>query len=117
MRLRSPSPDEFRLLDFLVYEMSKFMISKEMLAKMKVADMSDGEMGSLRLFPNGSEDVGAKFGKQASACQFTDEDGIEVIASLNLDQHGNLFELDIWKTNFGKLIRIPEDMDGFRREK
>ncbi len=51
-----------------------------------------------------------KFGRRASECQFTDEDGVEVLASLNLDQDGNLYELDIWKTDFGKLIRIPAQL-------
>lgn len=40
--------------------------------------------------------------------QFTDIDGVEVIASLNVDVDGVLFELDIWKTNFEKLVKIPD---------
>ncbi len=48
------------------------------------------------------------FGKQISDFQFTDVDGVEVIASLNVDSDGNLLELDIWKTDFGKLIKLPD---------
>ena len=35
-------------------------------------------------------------------------DGVEVIASLNVDVDGVLFELDIWKTNFEKLVKLPD---------
>jgi len=69
--------------------------------------MNDDGMGSLRLYPDGSEAIDRKFGKQVSECQFIDKDRIEVIASLNLDQIGSLYELDIWKTNFEKLLQIP----------
>ena len=65
-------------------------------------------MESLYLYPRGKIITGRKFGRQISDFQFTDVDGIEVIASLNVDSDGNLFELDIWKTDFGKLIELPD---------
>jgi len=42
---------------------------------------------------------------------FTDNDGVRVIASLNMDSNGNLFEMDIWKTDFSSLINIPDKID------
>ncbi|WP_420885213.1 DUF6984 family protein, partial [Candidatus Symbiothrix dinenymphae] len=36
-----------------------------------------------------------------------DEDGVDVIASLNIDDTGDLYELDIWKTDFSPLIKLP----------
>lgn len=116
MLLRSPSPTELMLLDFLIGGADDFESSEELLGGMKVADVNDDGMGSLRLFPEGLKSPDAQFGKRASACQFTDEDGVEVIASLNLDQHGKLYELDIWKTDFGKLIQIPHNNNELRRE-
>jgi hypothetical protein len=68
--------------------------------------MDDGGMGSLLLFPNGNIVEGRKFGKQISDLQFIDSDGVEVLASLNTDVDGNLFELDIWKTDFGMLKKF-----------
>lgn len=47
-------------------------------------------------------------GRQISEFQFTDIDGVEVIASLNVDVDGVLFELDIWKTNFEKFVKLPD---------
>ena len=40
---------------------------------------------------------------------------MDVTASLNLDQRGNLYELDVSKPNFGKLIRIPDNQNKLRR--
>ena len=116
MVLRSPSPAELTLLDFLICGVELFEPSEGLLGRLKVADMDDDGMGSLRLFPTGSFAPNARFGKRASACQFTDVDGVEVIASLNFDQYGNLYELDIWRTDFGKLIRIPDNKNELRRE-
>lgn len=48
------------------------------------------------------------FGGQVAEYQFTDADGVEVLASLNVDQDGRPFELDMWKTDFSPLIRIPD---------
>ena len=103
MELRNPTPDEIRILGFLISRIKDCAISKDWSARLMVADMDDGRMGSLRLYPGGLDAVDQTFGAQASECQFIDEDGVEVIASLNLDQFGDLYELDIWKTDFEKL--------------
>jgi len=116
MVLRNPSPAELMLLRFLINEADLLESFGQLLESLEVADMEDGGMGSLRLFPKRLGALDSRFGKCASACQFTDEDGVDVIASLNLDQLGNLYELDIWKTDFGKLIRIPENQRELRRE-
>jgi len=42
---------------------------------------------------------------------FLDVDGVTVIASLNIDKDGNLFELDIWKTDYSPLIKYPDNYD------
>lgn len=73
-----------------------------------VSQMDDWEMGSLYLSPEGLHKEKRSFGKQISELQFTDIDGVEVIASLNIDESGNLFELDIWKTDFSKLLKLPD---------
>ena len=37
-------------------------------------------------------------------------DGVPVLASLNVDQNGRFLELDLWKTDFTPVIRIPDDL-------
>lgn len=65
----------------------------------------DAGMGSLQ-FASGKAEP--RFGDVIGECQFDDEDGIPVIARLIVDEEGDLFELDVWKTDFSPLIRIPE---------
>jgi hypothetical protein len=72
-----------------------------------VKPMDDGGMGSLFLFPNEGIITNRMLGEQVSEFEFFDKDGIKVIASLNIDQEGNLFELDIWKTDYSPLIELP----------
>ena len=66
--------------------------------------MSDGGMGSLQFLPLRPS---AKMGAQASEVEFIDADGIPVLATLNLDQDGRPFELDMFKADSSKLIRVP----------
>ena len=108
MELRNPTLDELRLIDFLIKTSKEFCCPKDWKNRLKVQDMEDGGMGSLFLFSEGKIRKNRIFGGQISECQFKDEDGTQVIASLNIDKNGELFELDVWKTNFEKLIRIPE---------
>lgn len=102
-------PQEERLLELLVQKSSTKLPSnwKENLL---VKPMEDGAMGSLYLFPYGVTEKNRLLGECVSKYQFTDKDGVEVIASLNVDDKGELFELDIWKTDFSQLISIPEKL-------
>lgn len=104
---RIPTRQEKLFIELLVHK-SSLEMPKDWENGLLVCPMNDGEMGGLYLFPEGKKVEGRKFGKQISEFQFTDADGVEVIASLNVDSDGNLFELEIWKTNFGKLIRFPD---------
>lgn len=104
---RKPTIQEERLLELLVKK-SSTAIQKDWKEGLLVTPMDDGEMGSLRLFPNGKINEEAVFGEQVGDFQFIDMDGVDVIASLNLDNMGNLFELDVWKTDFSKLIKLPD---------
>lgn len=104
---RKPTIQEERLLELLVKK-SSLAIPENWKDGLLVCPMDDGEMGSLYLFPQGKMIEGRRLGKQISDFQFTDLDGVEVIASLNVDNNGNLFELDIWKTDFEKLLKFPD---------
>jgi hypothetical protein len=104
--IRKPTPLEEGLLEYLI-QRSSVAIQPDWKINLMVSPMDDGGMGSLLLYPNGKTDDKRLFGQQVSDFQFKDEDEIVVIASLNLDKAGNLFELDIWKTDYTSLIRIP----------
>ena len=104
---RKPTLQEKRLLELLVKK-SSLILPDNWKDNLLVRSMNDGEMGALYLFPNGKIIEGRAMGEQVSDFQFADLDGIEVIASLNIDENGDLFELDIWKTDFSRLIKFPE---------
>lgn len=104
--IRKPNLQEVKLLEFLIKK-STIPIPVNWNESLLVCNMNDGGMGGLRLYPKGDTLSPKLFGKQVSEYQFTDLDGIEVFASLYLDKDGELFELDIWKTNFEKLVKFP----------
>jgi hypothetical protein len=104
---RKPTEQEQRILDLLVKK-SSIILPDDWKDHLLVRSMNDGEMGSLHLFRNGEIIEDRAMGAQVSEFQFTDLDGVEVIASLNVDENGELLELDIWKTDFGKLINLPD---------
>ncbi|MNL27470.1 hypothetical protein D3C87_1490620 [compost metagenome] len=61
-------------------------------------------MGGLR-FVSGKGD--RRLGRDLAKITFLDEDGIEVSATVSLDNYGELYELDIWKTDFSPLKGLP----------
>jgi hypothetical protein len=83
--------------------------SNDWLAGVKVSSMDDGGMGSLRLYPSGCKsDLERRFGASVAELAFKDRDGVKVLATMNFDQFGQAFEMDVWKTDFGKLIAMPD---------
>ncbi|MFZ5637843.1 MAG: DUF6984 family protein [Pseudomonadota bacterium] len=110
MAFRKPTLDELRLIGFLIAKAEKFSPAEEWQHELRVQDMKDGGMGSLVIFRDERIREDRQFGGKISECQFEDADGTPVIASLNIDQNGDLFELDVWKTSFDRLIRIPESL-------
>ena len=104
---RIQTKQEEQLMELLVHK-SSLETSEDWQNGLLVCPMDDGEMGSLYLFLQGKINESRKLGRQISEFQFTDIDGVEVIASLDVDVDGVLFELDIWKTNFEKLVKLPD---------
>ncbi len=76
------------------------------LGSLDVEVLEDGGMGSHRLSLGKSDSV---FGELACEIKFKDRDGIEVLASLLLDQYGNPFEVDIFKGDFSQLECWPSE--------
>jgi hypothetical protein len=108
---RKISKEEERLLDFLIGNNTSLKLPDNWKQDLLVSPMQDGGMGSLSLLFVSQSEEKRVFGEQISECHFLDEDGVDVIASLNVDQDGNLFELEIWKTDYSPLIRISDKFD------
>ena len=108
MGFREPSASERRLLAVIATRAKG--LNPDWLDELQVATMDDGGMGSLRLLVHGASSTERLYGKTVAEYEFTDSDGVKVLCALNVDQLGLPFELDVWKTDFRPLIRIPDDL-------
>jgi hypothetical protein len=101
--MRALAPPELKVLSFLA---GLGGIEGDFL-RLQVESLSDGGMGSFRI----GILEGRHFGGMASECYFQDSDGVLVLASLNLDQNGDPFEVDIWKVDFAPLQSWPTTVE------
>ena len=76
----------------------------ESLDSIKVHDLADGGMGSVRTLP--LDDEKRKAIPIASA-NYADSDNTLINAQINCDESGRLFEIDIWKADFSPVVRYP----------
>lgn len=72
-----------------------------------VSPMDDGGMGSLKLTIPEVTRPSRQFGRKVAEHEYTDADGVVVLASLYLDQEDLPFELDVWKTDFSPVTGGP----------
>lgn len=102
---RSPTEAELRLLRALVERAPRFSGSPAVLTELTVAAMNDGGMGSLAIGPPSLE---RRFEDQVAEVTFFDVDGMWISATLNVDQFGELLELDVFKGDFSPLRAVPQ---------
>lgn len=75
------------------------------LKHLSVNEMDDGGMGSIYFL---SKSKGVRgLGETVAEAEFKDIDGVTVSLCLNLDNRGELLELDMWKTDFSELKLWP----------
>ena len=99
---RQLKPEEYALLKFMLDQSGHTDVGSE-LEPATVTDMSDGGMGSLRFVSSRSN----KMGKVLCEAEAIDSDHVPLQISINLDEEGHLFELDIWKVDFSSLKTYP----------
>ena len=102
MRLINKS--ELTFLVKILKNNTSFKVNLNKLSQLQVKDADDGGMGGL-IFLSKNQD--RRLGKDIASYEFKDQDGVTVIATLSLDNFGDLYELDVWKTDFSKLISFP----------
>lgn len=103
--VRELTADERALLVGMIAGKPEATHLLDLLSTALVEEMADGGMGSLRFYT--PEDVPRRLGKQLAEKEFVDIDGIPVIVAINLDDRGNLYELDVWKVDFSPLRQFP----------
>ena len=103
---RKLTAPERKLLKKLIENASALDLATGWEKNLLVEPLSDGGMGSLKLIPSNAPPY-RKLGGAVSRLEFEDTDGVKVSVVLNVDQSGQLFELDIWKADFSPLTRLP----------
>ena len=109
---RKATKAELLLISFLVRK-GNLILNDNWQEDLTVSPMDDGGMGSLILDLDSDTDAERTMGSQASECSFLDEDGMVVLAALNLDKNGKLFELDLWRVDFNPLKALPLDESAY----
>jgi hypothetical protein len=102
--VRPLNPREVGLLLHLL-ELAGVRDSADVVSSLRVQEMEDGGMGSLRFVHDGGP---AKLGRQVAEFSFDDSDDVPVSAALYVDTEGRLFELDVFKGDFSPVNEIPE---------
>jgi hypothetical protein len=103
--MRLLNQEEIALLRALVSETPQAARFLDSLSHMHVEEMHDGGMGSLKFVA--SDQKSRNLGKTLIEKEFTDSDGTPITVAINLDENGDLFELDIWKVDFSSVKRFP----------
>jgi hypothetical protein len=106
----SLSPNPFRALrpeelDLLRAMLKGDDLAKSLSATCQVRDLNDGGMGSIEFLCERVKE--SRHATCIVEADYIDSDGIPVSISVNVDDHGRLFELDIWKVDFGKIRTYP----------
>jgi hypothetical protein len=105
--LRKLTLKEENLISLLIHK-ENLNISSDWKKNTLVFTLNDGNMGSLKLCPEGKNHEKREYIPSfVSEYEFKDKDGVAVVASLFLDKEGDLYELDIWKVDFSELISLP----------
>ncbi len=74
------------------------------LAGITVEEADDGGMKGL-VFASANE--ARVLGEDIAQIWFNDIDGVEVMATLTIDNAGDLYELEVWKVDFSPLLMLP----------
>lgn len=105
--LRLLYKQEIKLLKTLLNE-ADWPISDIEINTLLVCEMNDGGMGSLYFYSPTKKYEERQLLKSILNKDYIDSDNITIHVSLNIDKDKKLFELDIWKVNFGQIVKYPE---------
>jgi hypothetical protein len=100
--MRVLSPEERSLLLYLMAKASLPSPDAEWLNQLKIEAIGPGR-SSFRILRDADRD----YGQLASDVDFLDEDNVHVLASLFIDRRQIPYEVEIWKVDDTRLIRLP----------
>lgn len=98
--IRKLTPIELGLVQALLRRAPRIYQRLERgLDELLVCPLEDGGMGSLVF---GDSRANRRMGTELAQLTFPDLDGTPLWVSLNVDEGGSLFELDVFRTDFGR---------------
>ncbi len=104
--MRKLKKEEYDLIVFMLKDLPLLTQVTNDLSDKLVEEMDDGAMGSLLFVANESNKV-RKFYKEIATVSFLDIDGVPVSFAINIDDDGDIFELDVFKGDFSPIKRFP----------
>ena len=107
LQVRNLRAEERQLIGSLLSRVWTKEVLEKTLSTSLVKNMQDGGMGSIRFV----HPEARSFGTALIEAKCTDSDGMLVSIALNVDNRGDLFELDFWKVDFSPLRRYPAPSD------
>ena len=107
--MRLITPAEYDFLSRVARAVGKSLDDVGLSAGTMVEPMADGGMGSLRFAAPAFRGSQRRLGEVFAEGAFTDRDGMPVSFSVNLDDRGGLFELDIWRVDFKPLQSLTPE--------
>jgi hypothetical protein len=103
--MRDLTPEEFAVCAKLISSTSDSEALMAQLASAKAMPLADGGMGSLRFVLQ--EGQHRDFGERLAEGEARDTDGTPLFFSLLSDRDGKLFELEVWRVDFGPIQSFP----------
>lgn len=97
--MREISKSELKLVSYLLEKAGKQTHIPNLIRPLK-----DEGMGSISFDLKGSR----KRVSQIIGGSFKDSDGVLVDFELTADENNELFELDLWKVDFSRLLKYPQ---------
>jgi hypothetical protein len=105
MLRRKLKPEEVALITWMIKDTNEGSSIIDRLGESIVEEMEDGGMGSLKVSIDGKDD--RLFSRELAKADLFDIDQVPVFISVNLDNHGDFFELDVFKGDFSPLKKFP----------
>lgn len=104
--MRKLKKEECDLIVFMLRGNSDYSGLCDTLFKAVIKEMNDGRMGSIRFIYSDSKV--RKFSKEIAEASILDVDNVLMSFTINIDEYGDLFELDVFKVDFSPMKQFPK---------
>ena len=112
--MRTITENEYDFLLRIQSESGKDFHALGLSRQSVVEPLADGGMGSIRFTEESASGSTRRLGSVIVQGEFDDADGVPVSFTINQDDGGKLFELDLWRVDFEPLKQLPSKENEIR---